>query len=476
MVPKATSNINQQNKVIDERLKTRFNTVADVDTEEEEDEEAQPNMTDIRPRKRSKSSFPLSGFSIAPPTIDSTDIQPNASDTEEEEAQEEEEEEEEDVVVIEEQVNPSPKGLNMNPVLKCTVPVVSEESSQDRQDVVEEEEEDEEQEQEESMESKFENGPEEACTKETPMTEIEINETQPRSNSRPEPERIKDVISLCSIQRIQTLRQYLFEKRRQVQTLRSTKPRMPVSRQCSVSRPPCMASSTTNVPQDPNPKTLEQPQGPTEINHEALARVNAELEKVLTKSEFSDMTILGQFNLGFMIAKHEQDLFILDQHASDEKATYEHLRKTTVLQSQPLVVPMPLHSIITAVDEMTILDNVSTFETFGFRFDIDSSAPTRHKIKLCAIPWNKHTQFDVSDITELASIMQENPDAREFRLPKLDAMLASRACRSSVMIGTPLSVDEMTDITARMATLNQPWNCPHGYVCVDSNVLARITH
>lgn len=31
------------------------------------------------------------------------------------------------------------------------------------------------------------------------------------------------------------------------------------------------------------------------------------------------MRILGQFNLGFVIAELDDDLFILDQHACDEK-------------------------------------------------------------------------------------------------------------------------------------------------------------
>lgn len=35
--------------------------------------------------------------------------------------------------------------------------------------------------------------------------------------------------------------------------------------------------------------------------------------------DFRHMKILGQFNLGFIIAELRGDLFILDQHACDEK-------------------------------------------------------------------------------------------------------------------------------------------------------------
>ena len=54
------------------------------------------------------------------------------------------------------------------------------------------------------------------------------------------------------------------------------------------------------------------------------------------------LQILGQFNLGFIIARLDDDLYILDQHACDEKYRYETLQKTTTMNSQPLVVPKDL--------------------------------------------------------------------------------------------------------------------------------------
>jgi DNA mismatch repair protein PMS2 len=41
-------------------------------------------------------------------------------------------------------------------------------------------------------------------------------------------------------------------------------------------------------------------------------------------------------------------------------------------------------------------------------------------------------------------------------------MLASRACRKSIMIGTAIGMKEMNEVVSHMADLDQPWNCPHG--------------
>lgn len=48
------------------------------------------------------------------------------------------------------------------------------------------------------------------------------------------------------------------------------------------------------------------------------------------------------------------------------------------------------------------------------------------------------------------------------RPPKIEALLASRACRSAIMIGRWLKRDQMRRVLSGLARLHQPWNCPHG--------------
>ena len=75
---------------------------------------------------------------------------------------------------------------------------------------------------------------------------------------------------------------------------------------------------------------------------EADAAAARELEAVFRKADFARMRVLGQFNLGFILARLGRDLFIVDQHASDEKSNFERLQRSTVLQRQPLLHPQPL--------------------------------------------------------------------------------------------------------------------------------------
>ena len=77
------------------------------------------------------------------------------------------------------------------------------------------------------------------------------------------------------------------------------------------------------------------------------------LARVIEKQDFATMDIVGQFNLGFIVARRRKlvvtsdgdapsaeaamdDLFIVDQHAADEKYNFETLQQTTTIKSQKL--------------------------------------------------------------------------------------------------------------------------------------------
>jgi DNA mismatch repair ATPase MutL len=189
--------------------------------------------------------------------------------------------------------------------------------------------------------------------------------------------------------------------------------------------------------------------------------------KVLHKSNFIDMShnVFGQFNNGFIIAATGSDLYILDQHACDEKFQYEYLQEHTIIHEQQLLAPRSID--LTAAEEHCIIHNMEIFNANGFHFQQKPDAAPGRRLQLTAIPFSKNTTFGDEDVRELASLLNDmsstgHPDGHIVRLPKASSMFASRACRSAVMIGTALGRDAMKKIVAQLAELNQPWNCPHG--------------
>ncbi|CAH3187766.1 unnamed protein product [Porites lobata] len=73
------------------------------------------------------------------------------------------------------------------------------------------------------------------------------------------------------------------------------------------------------------------------IAPESNSSAEKELTKNISKDMFKGMEVLDQFNLGFIIPKLDNDLFIIDQHASDEKLTLRINRGTQQLNPNVLL-------------------------------------------------------------------------------------------------------------------------------------------
>ncbi|XP_076814664.1 mismatch repair endonuclease PMS2-like [Clavelina lepadiformis] len=185
-----------------------------------------------------------------------------------------------------------------------------------------------------------------------------------------------------------------------------------------------------------------------------------ELSRNLCKDAFLEMTPLGQFNLGFIIARHRKDLFIIDQHASDEIYNFETLQQTTEIHTQTLVLPQKLE--LTAADRLVLTDNMSIFQRNGFDFMIKKNEESdQETLYLTRVPLSKNWEFGCDDVEELIFMLSDAPGVM-CRPSRVRKMFASRACRKSVMIGTPLNMKNMTKLIRHMSQINHPWNCPHG--------------
>jgi DNA mismatch repair protein PMS2 len=216
-------------------------------------------------------------------------------------------------------------------------------------------------------------------------------------------------------------------------------------------------------------------------NTSSVERIDAsdaesKLSLIIAKGDFSKMKVIGQFNLGFVITvkpagrtslnsegKHDE-LFIIDQHASDEKYNYEKLQNTTEIQSQRLVHPMRLR--LTALEEEIILENPTALNANGFKVITDTTGnfPVGSRCQLVALPLSREVTFKLEDLEELISLLGDKSAESSYipRPSKVQKMLAMRACRSSIMIGKAMTRSQMYSLVNHMGELDKPWNCPHG--------------
>lgn len=189
-----------------------------------------------------------------------------------------------------------------------------------------------------------------------------------------------------------------------------------------------------------------------------------EMNRLFRQEWFKDMEILGQFNRGFIICKLEDDLFIVDQHASDEKFNFEDLQRSTVIKTQRLVKPLSLE--LSTEDELIVLQHLPAFRAGGFDISHRPSRPPTQRLFLNTQPFSKRTMFVLDDLHDIINTLKNTlpylSAPRIVRPPRVRAMFASRACRKSVMIGTALDRGNMERLVRNLASLEHPWTCPHG--------------
>ncbi|RCI03888.1 hypothetical protein CU098_007941 [Rhizopus stolonifer] len=214
---------------------------------------------------------------------------------------------------------------------------------------------------------------------------------------------------------------------------------------------PILPEPTTN--HIPSPSTLTHASVKNTMDHEKAANA---LNRIISKPDFARMQVLGQFNLGFMITcLDNQDLYIIDQHASDEKYNFETLQKTTEIQGQRLISPPVLD--LTAAEEHVVMENLDIFKANGFDVQIMPDHPPTQRIRVISQPVSKNTMFDKKDFSEIIFLIHERPGDKTIKCSKNRAMFASRACHKATRIGDSLTIPQMTKIVRHMGEIDQPW-------------------
>ncbi|CAD0112047.1 unnamed protein product [Aureobasidium uvarum] len=231
----------------------------------------------------------------------------------------------------------------------------------------------------------------------------------------------------------------------------------------SIAEQATLLSMVSAVPQEVSQANIPVADGIEQADAEAR------LSLTVSKSDFGQMDIIGQFNLGFILAVRppsetvtSSDLFIIDQHAADEKYNFERFTDTLTLEPQRLAQPKQLE--LTAIEEEIVLAHTEALTANGFIIETDTSGTSDVglRCKLLTLPTSKGVTFDLSDLEELIHLLSDHSGGIIPRPGKVRKMLAMRACRASIMVGKPLKENQMLKVVRNLGEMDKPWNCPHG--------------
>lgn len=169
------------------------------------------------------------------------------------------------------------------------------------------------------------------------------------------------------------------------------------------------------------------------------------------------MEIVGQVHGTYIIAQNENGMFMIDQHAAQERIKYEYFREKigeVTNEVQNLLIPLTFHF---SKDEQMIIDQYKDeldkvgvhLEHFGGHDYIVNSYPVwfpkeeaeeiiKDMIELVL----KHKSVDVKKIREDAAIMM--------------------SCKKSIKANHYLKNNEMADLIDQLREAKDPFTCPHG--------------
>lgn len=169
------------------------------------------------------------------------------------------------------------------------------------------------------------------------------------------------------------------------------------------------------------------------------------------------MEIVGQVHGTYIIAQNENGMFMIDQHAAQERIKYEYFREKigeVTNEVQNLLIPLTFHF---SKDEQMIIDQYKDeldkvgvhLEHFGGHDYIVNSYPVwfpkeeaEEIIKDMMELVLKHKSVDVKKIREDAAIMM--------------------SCKKSIKANHYLKNNEMADLIDQLREAEDPFTCPHG--------------
>ena len=166
---------------------------------------------------------------------------------------------------------------------------------------------------------------------------------------------------------------------------------------------------------------------------------------------------IGQMHGTYILAQNDQGLFIIDQHAAQERIKYEFYReKVGQIQSevQELLVPLTFEysndEVLIIEEHLNTLANVGIFlEPFGRNSYIVRSHPQ----------W-----FPKDDeAATIEEIIQQVLDEKKIDIKKLREEAAiMMSCKASIKANHHLRNDEMFALLETLRKSSDPFTCPHG--------------
>ncbi|MFC6201945.1 DNA mismatch repair endonuclease MutL [Lactiplantibacillus nangangensis] len=179
---------------------------------------------------------------------------------------------------------------------------------------------------------------------------------------------------------------------------------------------------------------------------------------VKTSTErFPTLRYLGQMHGTYLLAESDDGMYILDQHAAQERINYEYYRQAIgeVSPDQqnllvPIILDYPTSDVLKIKEQLPLLDELGIkLEAFGGNSFIVHSHPT----------WFKAGQEE-DTIREMIDWVLQDGHLTVTQFREKTAIMMS--CKRAIKANHHLDDQQARALLKKLPTCENPFNCPHG--------------
>ncbi|WP_270994233.1 DNA mismatch repair endonuclease MutL [Listeria seeligeri] len=180
-------------------------------------------------------------------------------------------------------------------------------------------------------------------------------------------------------------------------------------------------------------------------------------QKETTQERIPKMYPIGQMHATYIFAQNENGLYIIDQHAAQERIKYEFYREKIGEVSRelqellvPIVLEFPTDEYVRLEEQKVKLEEVGVFlENFGQNSYIIRAHPTW-------FPKDEEEEM----LREIIDEALTSPSISIHKLREDTAIMMS--CKKSIKANHYLTMKDMETLLDTLREASDPFTCPHG--------------
>ncbi len=182
------------------------------------------------------------------------------------------------------------------------------------------------------------------------------------------------------------------------------------------------------------------------------------IEEIEEEKKLPELYPIGLFLGTYIGCQNEKGIYLIDQHAAQERINYEnilyllsHPSQDTISSLVPIIIELPLNEFLIIRENMQIFDNLNILvEQFG------SSA-----FRITAHPTWFYERYEEQIIRTIMEIIISNQ--KNFSFEKFNDNLAKLiSCKMSIKANTNITLEMQEKIINDLRKCENPYNCPHG--------------